>query len=287
VLSDQAFRERLLGNTDNEAVHEFWEEFERSSHEQDNLARPIKHRIRRFYSNPHFYRITCHPQVLNFASLVRERKIILMALNMEDTQRLSEGEQQVLGSLVVSRIQMAGMSRACQERGFYLFVDEAQHFVTTSVPTMLTQARQFNLSVTLGNQFLKQLVGETLETVRGVISTWVFFQLGDEDAPIAERYTQPNFEASDFIQMDKHQAVVRMDLNEKSMPAFNLAPRRAYDDTDERKRKEGEEKEQRIRQLSIKNYTPMSKEEVTAWLRERYPRGEKGKEGSSEDDGEL
>jgi hypothetical protein len=185
ILSDTVYRDRLLGNIDNEAIHEFWEEFERKSPGmQEELTEPVKRRLRAFYGNPYFYPISCHPQGLDFATMLQKGKIILVSLGIDEA-KLTVYERRLLGALVISQIQMAATKRACEKNGFYLFVDEAQEFITTSLPTMLTQARQFNLSLTLANQYLKQLVGETLEAVRGDVGTFAFFQLGDEDAGIA------------------------------------------------------------------------------------------------------
>lgn len=275
VLTDEAYREQLLSRSNNEALYSYWEDdFGRESESmQRELTRPIKRHLRAFFGNPYFYPISCHPQGLDFATLLQGRKIILVSLGVDEA-KLTSYERRLLGSLVISQIQMAATGKACQEHGFYLFVDETQEFITTSLPTMLTQARQFNLSLTLANQYLKQLVGDTLEAVRGDVGTFAFFQLGDEDAGIAARYTRPNFEAEELMQLDKYQAAIRMRLGRATLPAFSLTTRLAYDEGGV---EGGQQQEARIRARSRQQYTPMSRPEILKWLTQKYPRRQRGK----------
>ncbi len=272
VLSDPDYRIRLLRKTDNPALLDFWSDFDRKSpSDQDTRIDPIKHRLRHFYRNNYLYPITCHPKPLNFTNLMQERKIILVSLPVQGG-RLTEEERELLGALVIAQIQMAAMSGAAERHGFYLFVDETQDFITTALPRMLSQARQFNLSLTLANQYLKQLVGDTLDAVRGNLNTFAFFQLGDDDAPVAARFTKPHFEAQDFIDMDRYQAVLRLSADGRTLPAFNIATHLVTPDGgDEARLKEGITTEQRIRTVSVKRYTPMSGEEILDWLANRYP----------------
>lgn len=269
VLFDIAYRDKLLARTNNEALYSYWaEDFDRESENmQRELTRPIKRHLRAFFGNPYFYPISCHPQGIDFSKRVQEGKIILVSLGVDES-KLTAYERRLMGALLISQIQMAATSHAAERSGFYLFVDEAQEFITTSLSTMLTQARQFNLSLTLANQYLGQLVGNTLEAIRGDVGAFVFFQLGDQDAGIAARYTRPNFTAEDLMTLDKYQAAVRVRLGTSTLPAFSLSTFLAYDE----KIKTATENEARIRALSCKTYTPMTREAVLAWLRERYPR---------------
>ena len=67
--------------------------------------------------------------------------------------------------------------------------------------------------------------------------------------------------------MDKYQAAVKTRYLGNTQPAFAIATR---PDPGDLESPDALEREQLIRQRSIENYTPMSKDEVMGWLNQRY-----------------
>ena len=101
----------------------------------------------------------------------------------------------------------------------------------------------------------------------GTVGATIVFQVGQDDAAVLAPYMTPEFEKSDLANMDKYHAAVKTRYLGNTQPAFSIATRPDPGDLESPK---GLEREQLIRQRSIKNYTPMSKDEVMAWLNQRY-----------------
>jgi hypothetical protein len=142
-----------------------------------------------------------------------------------------------------------------------------QRFVTTSLSEMLSEARKYGLALTTANQYLGQLTGKTLEAVMGNVGTSVIFRCSPDDARDLAAYTKPRFDAQALMDLDRFQAVVKLQVGGQTQTAFNLMtlpPPEMPEDAAAR--------EQRIRQQSSDRYTPKRKTEVLDWLKERYPR---------------
>ncbi len=79
---------------------------------------------------------------------MNEQKIVLVNLSKGE---IGEDVATVLGSFIITAIQNAAMRRASipitERKRFYVFIDEAQHFVSTSFAAMLPQVRKFGLGL--------------------------------------------------------------------------------------------------------------------------------------------
>jgi type IV secretory pathway TraG/TraD family ATPase VirD4 len=102
---------------------------------------------------------------------------------------LGEQTSQLLGQLIVSKIQMAVMSRAdtpaYARPPFYLYLDEFQTFTGVagaSYEKLLSRARKYRLGLVLANQQTGQLSTELLHEILGNVSTIVSFNVSHNDA---------------------------------------------------------------------------------------------------------
>ena len=75
-----------------------------------------------------------------------EGKIVLINLSKG---KIGEDSTNLLGSFIVSKIQIDAMSRAdmdeSKRKDFYLYIDEFQNFATESFATILSEARKYKL----------------------------------------------------------------------------------------------------------------------------------------------
>jgi hypothetical protein len=115
-----------------------------------------------------------------------EGKIVLY--NLSDGI-LGESASQLLGQLIVSKFQLATMSRADvakqQRRRFYCYLDEFQAFVGTSATSyekILSRARKYGLGLILAHQQTGQIPTDLLKEIFGNVSTLVSFQVSRSDA---------------------------------------------------------------------------------------------------------
>lgn len=93
----------------------------------------------------------------------------------------------LLGSLIVTELSLAPLSRQdtpeADRRPHFLFADEVQNFTHgVDFPTILSEARKYALSLTIGTQTLSQFPGATIEAVFGNCATIVSFRVSGEDA---------------------------------------------------------------------------------------------------------
>lgn len=269
LFLDEKYRLELLVNVRDPVALEYWyDEFGHlSPGVQKQTREPVLNRIRIFYRNRSVRNMVCHPQRLNFRQIIEDGKIFLASLSSDETR----SERANLGAMLITNFQLAAMSNQVVEGGerqpFYLFIDEVQEFVTTTLPTVFSEARKFGLCLTVANQFLGQLRGDTLESILGNVGEAVIFSCGPNDARALAPFVRPEFTVDDLTSFDRFNAVVRMQLNKKTMPAFSvgtLPPPTVPNDAHER--------EMRIRQKSIERYTPWNREEVETWLENRYSR---------------
>lgn len=279
VAWDVDYRERLLDRVTSEGALDFWERFAgMASGEQEAYFDPILGRIEALYDNELLYPAVCHPDPLDLGTYIQQGKIILISLSPPDNVGLAPSEQELLGSILVSQFQLAVMAQRPPER-FFLYVDEAQHFVTTALPELFNEARGQNLSLTLSNQFLKQLVGDTLHAIMGNVGAIFAFQVGTDDAHVLTAdIMKPHFTSYDLTHMEIHHAAVSMRYDDKQQEPFSLAGRDAPIAPPDAAEKEAE-----IRALSREQYTPRSRDEVIAWLARRYPRRRRTKGHTEEE----
>jgi hypothetical protein len=92
----------------------------------------------------------------------------------------------LLGALLATTIAQVAEERASipleDRRDFTLYCDEVQNFTTTSFANVLSEARNFRLSLVLAHQFLSQLPFEVREAIIGNCATSLVFRIGAEDA---------------------------------------------------------------------------------------------------------
>jgi hypothetical protein len=268
VFANVAYRDQLLAALDDPALDDFWSHYDQLSEGQRReLVSPILRRLRLFYGNERLYPILCHPTCIDLHALIAQNKIILISLRVSENI-LPAQERALVGSILVSLIQIAAASKAIRQRPFYLFIDEAQALVTPALPLLLNEARKDGLALMLATQHFGQLVGETREAVMGNVGGVIAFATSPEDARMLAPFVKPGFSADDLVNLDRFEAAVWLRHEGKTLPAFSLKTRQPEWVLDDRAR----QREAILRQQSVAGYTPQSSEAVRAWLKARYPR---------------
>jgi hypothetical protein len=211
-------------------------------------------------------RIICQAKGLNFRWVIDNNKIFLASL-----AGIGELEAYTLGALLISKFQLAVMSRSDtpehQRQPVYLYIDEVQNFTTHSLGTMFSQGRSFGLSLATANQYFSQLPGETLEAVLGNVGTNICFAVGENSARHLAGLMRPEFTTDNLQQLDKFTTVVKMQKEGQTLPAFLLHTLPPPDLPDATAAID------RIRQHSRTTYGRLASE-VDAELRQRYAPGD-------------
>lgn len=269
LLKDREYREHLLAKSDNVDLIEYWEDFEYdlSQSEKNTRRSRVTERIRAFYRNPILQPVILHPDSLDFSDILSNGKIFLASLGI-DERKVPQHDRHLLGATLISQFQMAAMSRGEGGRPFFLYVDEVQDFITSSLNDVFSRARKYGLHLTVGNQFLGQLKGDLLDAVMGTVGATIVFQLGNErDARLLAPHFRGSFESEDLVNFDLYNAAVKMRLKGETLPAFSIQTNPPPDDP---KTEKSIQKGKDIREQAVKKFR--SKEEVMTWLAKRYPR---------------
>lgn len=183
--SDASFRTYIINSCKDPQQAHFWQNVYPSFPKDAHL--PITNRLGRFLRPKVIRNILCNPkQSLNFRQVMDEGKILLF--NLSDGI-LGEQNSQLLGQLVVSKFQLAVMSRAQMpkesRRQFFLYVDEFQTFTgtaATSYEKILSRARKYKLGLILAHQQTGQIPTQLLKEILGNVSTSICFLVSREDA---------------------------------------------------------------------------------------------------------
>ena len=101
---------------------------------------------------------------------------------------IGEQASNLLGSLLISHMQLVAMERAAQPPAarvpFFVHVDEFQTFSSDAFASLLSEARKFALHFVLANQYLDQLSPTVRAAVLGNAGTLIVFRVGSHDAEL-------------------------------------------------------------------------------------------------------
>lgn len=226
MLTDKKFRKDTLKYCNDTVVLQFWNiEFSSWTEKfQAEAIAPILNKVGAFTANPIIRNIVGQPKsTFNIRQIMDDGKILVVNLSKG---LLGEDNSSILGSLLVTKIQLAAMSRSDipkieDRRPFYLYVDEFQNFATDSFATILSEARKYGLNLTVANQYISQMSETVRGAVFGNVGTMISFRVSADDAPILVKQFEPQFEANDLLQMHNRNFVINMVINGEKTPAFS------------------------------------------------------------------
>ena len=161
MLTDKNFREEVVSCVKDTVVLKFWNnEFNKWNDKQrEEAVGPITNKLGQFLSSKLVRNIFGQPRTkLNLRKAMDEGKIILVNLSKG---RIGEDNANMIGSLLVTKIQIDAMSRADipahMRRDFYMYIDEFQNFASESFVTILSEARKYKLGMAVAHQYMDQL----------------------------------------------------------------------------------------------------------------------------------
>ena len=226
MLTDKKFRKETLSYCTDTVVLQFWNiEFNSWTEKfQAEAIAPVLNKVGAFTANPVIRNIIGQPKsTFNIRQIMDEGKILIVNLSKG---LIGEDNASILGSFLVTKIQLAAMSRSDipdikDRRPFFLYVDEFQNFATDSFATILSEARKYGLNLTVANQYISQMSDTVRNAVFGNVGTIISFRVSADDAPILAKQFEPQFEANDLLQMHNRHFIINMVINGEKTPAFS------------------------------------------------------------------
>jgi len=236
LLSDARFRQPFVARLGDPVVRTFWQKEFASMPLKFQLEAiaPIQNKIGHFVSSPLLRNILGQTRSsLDLRQVLDSGRVLLVNLSKG---RLGDDVSALLGSFLVTAIQLAAMSRADVAEGerpdFFLYVDEFQNFATESFATVLSEARKYRLALTLANQYLGQLDEATRQALFGNVGTLISFQVGADDAePLATQFGG-DLTPQDLLRLPRYQAYIRLLIDGSPSRPFSmrtLEPGRSID----------------------------------------------------------
>lgn len=225
MLTEKKFRDDVLKYVNDPVVRNFWTIEFASWNERfmTEAIAPILNKVGAFTANPLVRNIIGQPKSsFNIRQIMDERKILIVNLSRG---LVGEDNAALLGALLVTKVQMAAMSRADlageQRTPFYLYVDEFQNFATDSFATILSEARKYGLNLTVANQYIAQMLPEVKDAVFGNVGSIVSFRTSADDAHTMLKYFEPKFTDHDLVHMHNRHFAVSMTIEGEKAPAFS------------------------------------------------------------------
>lgn len=233
LLSDKNYQKYITHKIKDPVLKEFWEVEYRQMMGNPRLhteaIAPIQNKVGRFLASSTIRNIVGQrTSSLDLEDIMNSGKILLINLSKG---RIGEDNANLLGSLLISRMNFTAMQRVNipedERKDFYLYVDEFQNFASGSFASILSEARKYHLNLHLAHQYIEQLPEEMQEAVFGNIGTMLVFSVGGTDAQVLEKEFAPYFTAEDLISLDRYHLYVKLSIDgmtSKPFSALSLAP---------------------------------------------------------------
>ncbi len=246
MLVNKAFRKKVVENIKDPTVRAFWvEEFANYTDRYTQDATPaIQNKVGQFTSNPLIRNIVGQPKSsFDIRQMMDDKKILIINLSKG---RVGEVNATLLGSMLVTKIYLAAMSRAdvpaqtlATLPNFYFYVDEFQNFANESFSDILSEARKYKLNLIIAHQYIEQMEEEVRDAVFGNVGTTVAFRVGPFDAEVLETIFEPQFTQTDLVNLGFAQIYLTLMIDgvgsppfsATTLPPFDLPPERFVEQT--------------------------------------------------------
>ncbi len=225
---DKEYRKNVIAHLTDPSVRSFWvDEFSKYTDRYAQEATPaIQNKIGQFASNALVRNVIGQEtSSFNMRSIMDERKIFIVNLSKG---RVGEGNANLLGSMLITKMYLAAMSRADVPLGeqrtlppFYLYVDEFQNFANKSFAEILSEARKYKLALTIAHQYIEQMEEEVRAAVFGNVGTMITFRVGAYDAEVLEKEYAPTFEIDDIVNLGARQIYLKLMIDSVSSQPFS------------------------------------------------------------------
>ncbi len=237
LFVDEAFMKYKSSKIKNVMVKAFWEHeyAQTGDREKQEMIPFFSAKFGPFITNTTMRNIIGQTKsAFNLRRIMDDQKVLMVNLSK---WRIGDLNAQLLGLIMVSKINMAAMSRADmpedQRKDFYLYVDEFQNFATDTFGEILSEARKYRLALIMAHQFIAQIGGtgdkqgkwgkpSIKDAVFGNAGTIMSFKVGAEDAEYLEKEYAPLLSQQDIIGIANFTTYCKLNIDNATTRPFDL-----------------------------------------------------------------
>lgn len=225
ILADKEYRKKVIEKVTDPTIKSFWNnEFAKYPDRfREEAVAPIQNKVGQFISAPLIRNIIGQTTTsFNIREIMDKSRILIVNLSKG---RIGEDASHLLGALVITKLQLAAMSRVDileeKRRDFYLYVDEFQNFATEAFANILSEARKYHLCLILAHQYITQMDEKVRDAIFGNVGTITTFRVGAADAEFLEKEFLPDFNADDLVNLAKYNIYLKLMIDGVASRAFS------------------------------------------------------------------
>ena len=163
----------------------FEHEFDRWNERQlAEALSPVQNKIGQVLSSPAVRNVLSQWRPsLDLEAVLAKQQILLVRVPKGE---LGADPANLLGSLLVAGLLQAAMHRPdpATRVPFHLYIDEFQNFTTDAFASILSEARKYALTLTIGHQYFDQLLPAVQAAILGNVGSLIAFRVGADDAAV-------------------------------------------------------------------------------------------------------
>lgn len=227
ILVEKKYRDKVVEKITDPVVKSFWtnEYTKWNDRVLQEVISPIQNKVGQFLSNFLIRNIVGQVKsTIDMRDIIDNGKILILNLSKG---RIGEDTMQLLGSMIVTKLYLAAMSRVDVEEkernNFFLYVDEFQNFATDSFADILSEARKYRLNLTIAHQFIEQLPENVAAAVFGNVGTLICFRVGASDAEVLVKEFAPTFTEEDLVNLPAFNIYLKLMIDGISSDPFSAA----------------------------------------------------------------
>ncbi|PIZ74071.1 hypothetical protein COY07_01155 [Candidatus Peregrinibacteria bacterium CG_4_10_14_0_2_um_filter_43_11] len=239
LFTDEAWQKYKSNKVKNPVVKSFWDKEMASTgaREKQEMIPYFSAKFGPFITNAQIRNIIGQTKSgFDFRKVMDEGKILLCNLSKG---KMGDLNSQLLGMIMVAKLQMSAMSRVDtpedERLDFYMYVDEFQNFVTDSFASILSEARKYRLNLIIAHQYISQITklkgggkGTAEDTtirdaVFGNVGSMMCFKIGAQDAEYMAKEFAPVFSEQDLVNIANYQAYIKLNIDNATSRGFSMS----------------------------------------------------------------
>jgi hypothetical protein len=226
ILHDESFRKELVARLKNEEIKRYWTaEFPSINPRlRGEMILPVQTKISALLCDPRLHALfTRKDNVIRFRKLMDEQQVVIVNLSKG---RLGTDSASLVGSMMLTAIAMAGLSRASVASAHrpinFVSIDECHLFGVNTMLEMAAELRKYGVGLTLAHQSTTQLGSVAREAILGIVGNMAVFRVGVDDAGYFMKKFGGHISMNDLLNLPARNAFASILIDGEPTRAFSM-----------------------------------------------------------------